>query len=262
MRVGVLQFAPHWGDKEANFEKIRKLCKGARVDLLVLPELATTGYLFASRAELAELAETFPGGETSGFLQELAGETGGLVVAGVAEKHGGKLYNSAVLFGPQGHAGTYRKVHLFDREKTLFEPGDLGFPVFDAGGVKLGMMVCFDWIFPESTRSLVLGGAEVICHAANLVLPYCPAAAVTRAVENHVFYLLADRVGGERRGDAELSFIGQSRILGVRGEVLVSLDDEESLITAEIDPSQARDKRVTPRNELLSDRRTDQYRLD
>jgi predicted amidohydrolase len=262
MRVGVLQFEPTWGDRQANFKKIEGMCKDTQLDLLVLPELATTGYLFLSPDELMSMAEVFPGEETTGFLTDLARNIGGHVVAGVAEKAGKRLYNSAVLFGPQGHAGTYRKIHLFDREKELFTSGDLGFPIFDIQGAKVGMMVCFDWIFPESVRSLALGGAEIICHPANLVLPYCPAAAVTRALENHVYYLLADRTGEEQREGEKLRFIGQSRILDVKGKVLASLGSREGLITAQIEPSLARDKRVTDRNHLFHDRRPDQYRLE
>jgi len=261
MRVSVLQFKPVWGDRESNFQKIKKLCKGVTLDLLVLPELATTGYLFSSKAELAPLAEAFPGGQTSRFLTELAGTIGGHVVCGAAEKEGEILYNSAVLFSPQGHLGTYRKVHLFDAEKEVFEPGNLGFPVFDLGEAKIGMMVCFDWIFPESARSLALAGAEIICHPANLVLPYCPSAAITRALENHVYYLLSDRIGAEQNRGEELRFIGQSRIVNTKGKILASLGEEEALITAEIDPSLAGDKHVTPRNHLFHDRRPDCYRL-
>lgn len=259
MRVGVLQFQPERARKNVNFEKVESLCRGLKSDLLVMPELAFTGYLFSSRSELAGLAEPFPGGETSDFLTRLARNIAGLVVAGVAEKDGDALYNAAVLFGPGGHLGTFRKVHLFNTEKGLFQPGNLGFPVFEVDGIKVGMMVCFDWIFPESARSLALAGAQVIAHPANLVLPYCPQAAVTRALENHVFYLLADRTGRETLDSESLAFIGQSRILGVRGEVLASLDREEQVILTTIEPAKADDKSITPRNDLFDDRRPSCY---
>jgi predicted amidohydrolase len=261
MRVSVLQFSPKRTEKEINFKRIEALSQGVTCDLLVLPELATTGYMFASLKELKELAEPFPGGETSDFLTRLARAIGGHVVSGVAEREGERIYNSAVLFCSKGHVGTYRKVHLFDAEKELFEAGNLGFPVFDTSVAKVGMMVCFDWIFPESARSLALGGAQVIAHPANLVLPYCPKAASTRALENHVFYLLADRTGIERLGDDKLRFIGKSRIIGTHGEVLCSLGLKRGLLAAEINPSLADNKQVTPHNDLLSDRRVSEYRL-
>lgn len=261
MIAGVLQFEPAWGVKDANFKKIESLCRNAKLDLLVLPELSTTGYLFLSKKELSSHAEEFPGGETSSFLQELSIKTGGFVVAGVAEKDEGIFYNSAVLFGRKGHMGTYRKVHLFSTEKKVFEPGNLGFPVFDIGVAKVGMMVCFDWIFPEAARTLALSGADIIAHPSNLVMPYCPDAASTRALENNVFYLLSNRTGEERRKTLHLKFIGSSRIIGTKGEVLSSADKEERLLSCKIDPQKARIKRITPQNDLFSDRRSDQYKL-
>ncbi|MBN2379016.1 hypothetical protein JXM67_04360 [candidate division WOR-3 bacterium] len=260
MKVGVLQFSPALKGKDANFRKIRELTKDARLDLLVLPELCTTGYLFTSTKELMPLAEEFPGGSSTAFFTEVANNISGYVVAGVAEKSADTLYNSAVLFDPSGYVATYRKIHLFDKEKEIFTTGDLGFPVFDAGEAKIGMMVCFDWIYPESARSLAVTGADIVCHPANLVLPYCPRAAVTRSIENRVFYLLADRIGAEKRLNAELTFIGQSEIIDPKGNVLASLETEEALITAEIDPAQARDKFVTPRNDILNDRKPEFYR--
>ncbi|MBD3285335.1 acyltransferase [candidate division WOR-3 bacterium] len=260
MKVGVLQFTPVLKDIRTNYQKIEKLTEGADLDLLVLPELCTTGYLYKSTEELMPLAEEFPGDKSSAFFTRLASNIGGHVVAGVAEISNKEIYNSAVLFNANGHVATYRKIHLFDREKEIFTPGNLGFPVFDIGAARIGMMVCFDWIFPESARSLALAGADIICHPANLVLPYCPRAAVTRAIENRVFYLLADRVGSERRIDAELTFIGQSKILDPGGNILAFLGTDEALITAEIDPAQARDKFVTPRNDILTDRRPEFYR--
>ncbi len=262
MKIGVLQFSPVLGEKKKNFQKITHLCKGLKLDLLVLPELATTGYLFASAKDLMPLAEEFPTGESSDFFISLAKEIGGFVVAGVAERDGDDLYNSAVLFSSKEHIGTYRKVHLFDSEKKLFKPGKLGFPVFDIGIATLGMMVCFDWIFPESARSLALQGADIICHPANLVLPYCPAAAITRAIENRVFFALADRIGRESIVGAELSFIGMSRIIEPNGNIIAELADEEGVITAEIDVTKARDKRITARNHIFDDRRLDCYSLD
>jgi predicted amidohydrolase len=124
------------------------------------------------------------------------------------------------------------------------------------------MMICFDWIFPEVARSLALGGAQILCHSANLVLPYCPAALVTRCVENRVFAACANRVGTEARAGQELTFIGMSEIVAPNGDILVrgSVDREEVLV-AEVDPAAADVKTVTPENDLFADRRTDLYRL-
>jgi len=258
----MVQFAPVFGDARENLRVIEEACADLSADLVVLPELCTTGYQFRDRKELLELAEP-AGGPTLKALAGVAADCGGHLVAGFAEKEKDRVYNSAVLLGPDGVLGVYRKVHLFSEEKRLFEPGDAGFPVFRAGGVPLGMMVCFDWIFPESARSLALGGAWVIAHCANLVLPFCQNALITRALENRVFIISCNRTGAEERvAGKKYVFTGRSRIVGPDGKVLADgPPDAPAVITAEIDPSQASDKKLTPLNHLVRDRRTDQYRL-
>ncbi len=262
MRIALLQFAPAFGAVEPNLDTIREACAGLRADLLVLPELCTTGYQFRDRGELAGLAQPADGPATR-VLAQVAGACGGHVVAGLAESTGDRIYNSAVLVGPGGLAGLYRKVHLFDEETRLFDPGDRGFPVFDASGVKVGMMVCFDWLFPEAARSLALAGAQIIAHPANLVLPHCQRAMVTRAVENRVFTATCNRVGREERvAGRPLVFTGGSRVVDPGGSILADgpVADQE-LLTVEIDPGEALDKRITTRNHVLADRRGGQYRL-
>ena len=122
----------------------------------------------------------------------------------IAERVGDDCYNTCVLsFGGEIKA-RYRKVHLFDREKELFTPGDLPFDVYDLRGVKVGMMICFDWVFPEAMRALALKGAQIVCHPSNLVLPYCPRAMITRCIENGVYAITTNRVGNEARGGSYL----------------------------------------------------------
>jgi predicted amidohydrolase len=185
-----------------------------------------------------------------------------LLVAGLAERAGDGFYNTSVLIGPEGYIGKYRKVHLFFEEKRWFQPGDLGFPVWDVGGVRIGMMICFDWVFPEAARSLTLQGAEIICHPVNLVLPYCQEAMVTRCIENGVFAVTANRIGSEERGGKNrLTFTGGSQAVDPRGNVLFRLRDaEEACREVEIDPTKAGDKMITEHNHLLEDRRPESYR--
>lgn len=262
MNVAMVQFAPVFGDVQENLRAIEEACSGLSADLVVLPELCTTGYQFRDRQELLRLAEP-AGGPSIKALAGVAASCGGHLVAGFAEKETDRVYNSAALLGPDGLVGVYRKVHLFSEEKRLFEPGDAGFPVFRAGGVPLGIMVCFDWIFPESARSLALGGAWVIAHCANLVLPFCQDALITRALENRVFIISSNRTGTEERVSGQkYAFTGRSRIVGPDGKVLADgPPDAPAVITAVIDPSQASDKKVTPLNHVIRDRRNDQYRL-
>jgi predicted amidohydrolase len=259
MRVGYIQFTPVFGLKEANIERVGDLLSGAKADLVVLPELFSTGYVFESRDELEALAED-ESGPTFSALKDLSTKAGMAIVAGIAEHSGRECYNSCFLFAGGEVRGRYRKAHLFDREKELFSPGDGPFVVYDLNGVGVGLMVCFDWIFPEVSRLLALRGAQIICHPSNLVLPYCPRAMITRCIENRVFAITANRTGVESRAGIELRFIGISQVIGPRGEVLVRAgSEEEGLRVIDIEPSLATDKMVTPRNHVLADRRAELY---
>jgi len=265
MRVGFFQFAPVFGDVKQNLEHVLERLQKVRADLLVLPEFFTSGYQFISKREVAELSEEIPSGPTTRRLTELARDQGMWLVGGLAERSGIRrsrnYYNSAVLVGPKGHVATYRKTHLFDEEKRWFNPGETGFPVHSIGKARLGIMICFDWFFPESARTLALRGAEIIAHPSNLVLPYCPDAMVTRCLENRVFAITANRIGSEQRGDREkLTFIGTSQITSPGGEILcrASRDGEESG-NAEIDIREAGNKDLNRFNNLFKDRREDLY---
>ena len=246
MRVGFVQANPRLLDVEGNVDAALRLVGRKRADLIVLPELFNTGYNFRNRREVASVAEEIPRGGTTQILREFSKRDGTLVVAGIAERGGTTLYNSAVVVKDGKYLGTYRKVHLFSNEKKFFKPG-YEFKVFG----NVGVMVCFDWYFPESTRSLMLKGAEVIAHPSNLVLPNCPEAMRTRALENRVYTVTADRVGVERG----LRFIGQSEIVNPRGRVLYRASAKrEECVVREINLGMARDKAVTPMNNLLGDR--------
>jgi predicted amidohydrolase len=178
------------------------------------------------------------------------------IVGGFAEKSAGRHYNSSFFITP-GALHVHRKVHLFGKEKRIFSAGD-GFQVHEFGNAKIGMMVCFDWFFPESCRTLMLKGAEIITHPANLVLPFWPTAAPTRAVENHVFIVTSSRIGNERG----LEFVGGSLIATPGGEILSSSGNADlGCRVVEIDPGEARDKRVTPLNDIVEDRMPGAYEL-
>jgi predicted amidohydrolase len=261
MRVAAVQFRPEFGKVEANLDRALALMACEEADLFVLPELALSGYVFESRDEVLSLSQTAGAAELDRVV-EAAAAMGAAVVVGFAERLGKLVFNSALLAGPDGERVVYRKIHLFDREKELFAPGDRPPEVVEIRGVRYGLMVCFDWIFPEMARTLALMGADVLCHPANLVLPYCQDAMVTRCIENHVFAVTANRTGTEARAGLSLTFTGLSEVVSPRGAILTrgSADREEVLI-AEIDPRAARDKLVTPSNDILRDRRPDLYRL-
>jgi predicted amidohydrolase len=263
MRVGYYQFNPLFGEVKRNLDRVATRLGREQCDLMVLPELFASGYQFVSKAEVDALAEPVPEGPTTQQLLELARARGMHLVAGLPERHGGQCYNSAIVVGPRGFLGVYRKAHLFFQETLYFSPGDTGFRVWDIGEAKIGVMVCFDWFYPEAARTLALKGAEIVCHPSNLVLPHCPDAMVTRCLENRVFGITANRIGFEARGDQDrLTYIGKSQVVSPRGRVLHrSPADQEELTVLEIDPAEARDKSLNPHNDLLRDRRKDQYEL-
>jgi 5-aminopentanamidase len=260
LTVAAVQTSPRFGEVAANVDAaLGAIPEGC--ELCVLPELFSTGYQFGSRDELRRLSEPVPDGPTASRLRAFAASRRACLVAGLAERAGERLYNTALLARPDGSTEIYRKVHLFWDEKDLFDPGDLGFAVHQAAGARIGLMVCFDWIYPEVARTLALAGAQVLCHPSNLVLPLCPDAMVTRSIENRVFSVTANRVGREHRGQAELCFIGLSQVVAPSGERLARLgQDEIGAAVASIDLTQV-GSRVTPRNDVWADRRPELYRL-
>lgn len=261
MRVGFYQFEPVFGEVKLNLDKVVGRLEGCECDLMVLPELFATGYQFLSKDEVAALAEPVPDGPTTVRLCEVAKRRSMHLVAGLLERSGERFYNSAVLVGPKGFLGVYRKAHLFFEETLFFTPGDTGFVVWDIGAARVGILVCFDWFYPEAARTLALRGADILCHPANLVLPYCPDAMVTRCLENRVFSVTANRIGTEARGQKKpLTYIGNSEIVDPRGHILYRASrDQEDLHMVDIDPHQARSKSLNPYNDLFRDRQSSLY---
>jgi len=256
MRVGFLQTFPIFGKKSENIDKAIVQMNKSDADLMVLPELFSTGYQFTSREETVALAEKVPDGQTTQALINLAKKKHLCIVAGLAERENDRCYNSAVLVGPDGFIACYRKLHLFYHEKRWFEPGNAELGVYDIGHARIGIMICFDWFFPEVARYLAVKGADIICHPANLVLPYCPQAMITRCIENRVFAVTANRIGMEDSSEGLLTFIGTSQVLGTKGEILYrASSDREEAIVVEIDPGNARNKHVTAVNHIFDDRR-------
>lgn len=264
MTIACVQTHPAKGDIPASLDAAEPLVREADADLIVLPELFASGYFFDSSEQARELAESVPDGPTTERLASWARETGATIVAGLPEREGEKIYNSAVIVTPKGWLGTYRKVHLFYEETTHFTPGE-SFEVWtvtDRRGAsyRLGVMVCFDWFFPEAARTLALRGADVIAHPSNLVLPHCPSSMPVRALENGVFTATANRIGSESNGRETLTFIGQSRICSPSAEVLADAPAEATAtIRAEIDPLQARKTALNPYNDRVTDRRPALY---
>ena len=260
MKIGYVQNSPIFGDKQKNLESIDELLRGVRADLIVLPELFATGYAFTSMKEVDGLSEDTDG-ETSRFLCQKSLDTGAIIVAGFVERESHTCYNSSFLIYAGKVIGIYRKLHLFNKEKLFFTPGNYPLTVYEVNRCKIGVMICFDWIFPEVSRVLALNGALLIAHPSNLVMPWCQQAMTIRCLENRVFAVTANRVGIEKRGDDEFIFTGGSQITSCNGEILLSASkDSPGMDFVTIDLNQANNKMINPYNDVILDRRPEFYK--
>ena len=267
IKVAGVQQDVKLGDKVANLQRMeRALEETSRngAQLTVFPECALAGYCFDSLDEARPFAEPIPGPSTE-QLTAAARRLNAFVVYGLLEADGPRLFNACVLVGPRGVVGSYRKVHLpflgIDRFTT---PGDRPFAVFDAGGLRVGMNICYDGAFPEAARVMALDGADLIVLPTNWPPgAECTADFVinTRAMENNVYYMAVNRVGTERG----FRFIGKSKICETHGHVLAEAQHEnETILYGDIDVSRARNKhiiRVPNKHEIdrFADRRPDLY---
>lgn len=260
--VGLLQYDVAFGDPSRNLTLARELLGEARPDLLVLPEFCASGYSFRDRTEAVEAAEAFGEGPTSQALAELSARTNGIVVGGYPERDGAYVYNAAGVFAAGAPLLSYRKVHLFGFESECFDPGDGGFPVVEHRGLRVGVMICFDWVFPEAARALALQGADVIAHPSNLVLPgLCQRAMGIRALENRLYTVTANRTGTETRTPRpSLTFTGASQIMDPKGEIVCALSASEArYIERMVDLGDARSKTLASGNHVLDERRPEHY---
>ncbi|MCJ7694743.1 MAG: hypothetical protein MUO40_04875 [Anaerolineaceae bacterium] len=263
MRVGFMQFAPVRKSVKENIEQVTKELSKLEFDLMVLPELANSGYLFKSTSELLPYSEP---GDGSGIflkgLQDICERKDACIVSGFSESSGKDNFNSSAAITKNGIISIYRKTHLYNTEKSLFSSGTTGFNVFEFKGIKIGMMICFDWIFPESARSLALQGCQVIAHPSNLVMPYCQTAMITRSIENGVFSITANRIGREALGNMTLEFTGKSQITNPGGEILASASkDQDQIMIVDIDPRVALNKKISEGNDLFLDRHPELYKF-
>jgi predicted amidohydrolase len=270
MKLSIVQFTPVFGDKHENLRRILVHGERTDADLIVFPELCTTGYFFQSKEESAFYAETL-GGETVEFFRAMAHAHDAMIVAGFVERGAdGGVYNSALIISPDA-VHVYRKTHLFYKERFAFDEGNTGFFVvphhrMDA---RIGTMICYDWRFPESARTLGLKGADVIVCPSNLVTNVWHLAMPARALENKVYLAVPNRAGEEQRvlansngNDATetVKFTGKSAVYDFNGTVLAEAgthDDE--ILTVETTPAATRDKSFNAFNDIFTDRRPAMY---
>lgn len=267
VKVAVAQMDPQLGELARNRQRIATLLReaaGHGAALVVFPECATSGYGFADLEAGHAAAEPIPG-PTTALLSELCAELNVYAVVGLLERFGAEgVYNTAVLVGPEGLVGRYRKAHLpllgVDRF-TL--PGDTGFLVWETAVGRVGIAICYDLRFPEAVRALALAGADIVALPTNWPdgSQNAPEFVTrTRALENRVFLLACNRCGEE----SGFWFFGHSQISDPGGRVLAEAGAEEAICYADVDPSAAREKRIVLRPgafelDTVGDRRPDLY---
>ncbi|MEZ5940911.1 MAG: carbon-nitrogen hydrolase family protein [Planctomycetaceae bacterium] len=265
MRIAAAQIDIEFGNTSGNLDKMLGIMREVEsADLVVFPECALTGYCFESLEEGREVAEPVPGPATQAF-QKVCRELNMHVAFGMLEADGDDIYNAAVLVGPNGVVGSYRKVHMpflgIDRFATY---GNRPFELFEIDGVKIGMLICYDVGFPEAPRCLALQGADIVLLPTN----WPPGAECmaehsipSRAMENSIFFVAVDRVGVERG----TKFIGMSSICGTDGKRLAAaMHTDEEILICDINPERARNKRIVrvPSKHIIdriADRRPEMY---
>jgi 5-aminopentanamidase len=266
VRIVCAQLWPRIGELEANRERAAAAVALAAVDgadLVVLPELCVSGYVFEDAGEARRLAEPIDGPTIEGWREQSVRDRI-VIIGGVCElDDDGRVRNSAVVIEGGEVLAVYRKAHLWDREKLVFEPGDEPPPVVETSLAKVGVGICYDSQFPEAMRMLALAGAEVIAVPTNNPLlspeleplPGELLMASTTAIVNRVYVAQADRTGLERG----VEWVGATAIAAPGGQLLTERVRGEGSVRADVDPALAREKRLSERNDALADRRPELY---
>lgn len=263
MRITIVQSFPKYADTANNLDSIHSIIDSVETDLLIFPELATSGYFFTEKSQI--MPHVLKWNESTELLQiqEKATKTDTIIVLGFPEQEGDALYNSAGIFMPDAtQSKVYRKTHLFYKEHLIFEQGNTGFfCVHDKKhDCKIGIMICYDWRFPEAARTLALQGADVIVCPANLVTTLSGKVFPARAIENKVYVAVANRVGEESLEGETLLFRGESALYDYLGErIAIASFDNEEILHAEINPQETRNKAFNSINDIFKDRKPEMY---
>jgi predicted amidohydrolase len=270
VKLAAVQMAPRLMEPGQNLDYIAgavEVAAASRADLIVFPECSLTGYIFNSRAEAMSVAETLPGPSTERLIP-ICRERGVYVVFGLLEKEGDRVFNAAALVGPQGFMARYRKTHLpFLGVDRFVDKGDGPFEVHRTPVGNIGIYICYDVVFPESSRVMTLMGADILALPTNFpqvrretLSTYIVSA---RAIENKVHVVAADRIGSERG----YTYAGLSKIVSATGKTLgLASTDKEEIIYGEVSLGAARNKHFTiiPGEyevDYIADRRPELYGL-
>jgi predicted amidohydrolase len=245
--VAGAQIKPEFLRKDRNLNQCREWIEKAmreRVDLLIFPECMLNGYMMDTLEEALETAETIPGPITE-QLASFSRETGIYLVVGMLEKELDLCFNTAILIGPKGYIGKYRKTHIpFMGVDRFVQPGGKNFRTFKVQWGTIGLAICYDICFPEMSRILALMGADIIVNPTNWPLDaeILPQSVVpTRAYENHVYVVAVNRIGEEKG----TTFLGKTTIASPSGKIVIQGGrTSEELLIAELKLEKARDKHI------------------
>lgn len=216
MQVGFLQFNVV-NDLQHNLSCLKFYLEQYKCDIVILPELSTCGYLFQTRKELMTRAENIFSGKSTEYMIALSKKHSCTIVFGLAEKENNNIFNTAVIVSKGKYIGKYRKIHLSDYEKKLFDRGDKN-QIFDIDGVRIGVQICFDLWFPEISREQIRMGANLMCVLANFGGYTTYHISKIRAIENLTPLILCNRIGSESIPDMQAEFLGKSTIIDSSGQ--------------------------------------------
>ncbi len=262
MKITIIQNQPLLFNQIMNKSLIIDKINQSNGDLILFPELSTSGYFFQNRKEVLENAISVDD-DFFNELQIVSGQKNQIISLGFPEVEAingeTKLYNSAILIFPNPKLKyVYRKTHLFYKERFCFDEGNTGFNVIydEAQDINIGLMICYDWRFPEAARALALKGADIILCPSNLVTELWTKVMPARAIENKVFLAVANRIGTETKNEETLKFNGKSALYDTNGNMLSSFSENSSEEqTFIIDHLESRNKYFNSINNIFIDRR-------
>jgi len=243
MKIGFLQFNVVFKNPEANRSIIEEQLMNKSSDLVVLPELFTTGYLLGDASTAKHLAENVPNGPTVKLLEKISKKADGYIIGSLLELDNETLYNTAVVVGPEGFVGKQRKLNPTDYESKFSFAGDK-IEIFTIKGVKVGIAICFDCWFSELARYYYHHGVQILCHTANYGGTQSPIISQARAIENRMFVISCNRTGIEFDNSIEAYFRGESRVIDPDGNILIQAVNEIQFEIVEVDPNLAKDKNL------------------
>ena len=236
MKIGFFQYDIKKHDREANLSYIDMKIKDSSFDLLVLPELFTSGYSYDSKEDIIPFAENLADSYTIKYLSNLMKRCGGYITGSIPELAEAQLYITSILVGEEGLVASYRKIHITDYEKRAFRAGDRAV-LYNCRNVKIGLTICFDCWFAPLSSKLKSEGAEIICHSACFGGDTTPKIIPIRALENQCFYVSCNRIGTELFDGEADSYCGNSQIVSPDGKVLFKAGNEESLAFVDVELS-------------------------